>query len=76
MLFAQSPTNLSGVWDGTIMYGDHKIPFQFELKQKGHARGLEVVALDFEESEQIKGSRALAGLHSEVPNSLHILGGG
>jgi len=35
ILVAQSSTKLTGLWDGTIQYGDYKIPFEFELNQKG-----------------------------------------
>ena len=35
LLIAQSSATVSGIWDGTIQYGDYKIPFQFELNQKG-----------------------------------------
>lgn len=35
LLAAQSSANLTGHWDGTIQYGDYKIPFEFELSQKG-----------------------------------------
>jgi thiol-disulfide isomerase/thioredoxin len=35
MLPAQASDTLTGRWDGTVQYGDYKIPFQFELTQNG-----------------------------------------
>src|ERR1700685_3003397 len=35
VLPAQTSGTLTGRWDGTIQYGDYKIPFEFELTQNG-----------------------------------------
>lgn len=36
MQAADPSQNLNGRWDGIIQYGDYKVPFEFELSQKGH----------------------------------------
>ena len=49
VLAAQGSANLTGRWDGTIQYDNYKVPFEFELNQKGH----DVVASFFNGDDRV-----------------------